>query len=261
MKWIKKFEELSPNIYRTAGKQLIQKGHSSRGFNMLDHSLKANHGIGNMWFASEAHGILIKKDDNSDDRYSPKTFSFIESKLTFGEDRLSDMNPETFSDYENFPDHKQSFNIEFYFSPTSNTFRDLNISSLDEVRLFTITFSIDEDKISAIINNIRDSQDSLTYCYYGIFSDRKSATHFTRNILKNEIEKHEDKILDILSLTEIPTEEVIKNVIDLNKSIKVNNLYRSEIPYNISPRESSMSYGTAKNVLYNYFFPKNDITK
>ena len=259
MKWIKKFEELSPDIYRTAGKQLIQKGHSSRGFNMLDHSLKANHGIVNMWFANEAHGILSKKDDNSENKFSPKTFSFIESKLTFGENRSSDMDPETFSDFEN--DHTQAVNIEFYFSPTSNTFKDLNISSLDEVRIFTITFSINDDKISAYINNTRNRQDSLSLCYYGIFSDRKSATLFVRNILKAEIEKHEEKILDILSLSEIPTEEVIKNIIDLNKSIKVNNLYRSEIPYNISPIESSMSYGTARNVLYNYFFPKKDITK
>lgn len=258
MKWIKKFEELSPETYRNVGKQLIQKGHSTRGFNMIDHSIKIGYGIVNMWFADD-NGLIKRgdKDDESSKRaasYIPRTFSFIKSEITFNEACLKDIDVDDFADSE-----CHSINIEFYFSPTAETFRDMKIESLDEVKLFTITFTlidptgdIADRKIQAHINNIKSS-------YYGIFSDRKSAIYFKKNILSKEIEKYEDKILDLLTLTEIPTTEIVEKIIDLDKNIKINNLFRSEIPYTISP--ISMSIGSSKSKLYNYFFPKNDLTK
>jgi hypothetical protein len=269
MKWIKKFEELSPEAYRTAGKQLIQKGHSTRGFKMIDHSIKIGSGIVNMWFANESVGLITKKekaDDESSKRaasYIPRTFSFIKSKITFSEACLEDIDEEYFLKSEH-----PSLNIEFYFSPTAETFKDMKMELLDEVKLFTITFTlinttgdIADSEIHAHINNINDRKSSYSYSYYGIFSDRKSAIYFKKNILSKEIEKYEEKILDLFALTEIPTIEIVKKIIDLDKNIKINNLFRSEIPYTISPIENSMNYGSSKNKLYKYFFPGQDITK
>ena len=80
MKWIKKFEELSPSIYRNAGKKLIYIGHSERGFGMIDHSYKIEHGVSNMWYCNQGEGVINATGDKV---FEPFPFSFEKSVLTY----------------------------------------------------------------------------------------------------------------------------------------------------------------------------------
>jgi hypothetical protein len=265
MKWIKKFEELSPSVYRTAGRELINKGHSERGYNLIDHSFNKEHGVTNIWFADQSVGIRTAKNDN---QCKPRTFSFIKSELTYG---ISNAYSESIISYhievEKYMDSydkygELGFNLCFYFSPTSETTKELKLNlDSDELLIFMISFHIRDNEIIPILNCDYYSTESYGSRLYGLFSDRKSATNFIKNILPKEIDIHSDEIMDLLTLADISSETTNNKVVELPKKIKVNNLFRTEIPFNISPNEDSTRYGVDRNKLYNYFFPGNDLTK
>ncbi len=263
MKWIKKFEELDPSTYRSAGKKLIDKGHTERGFGLVDHSFDKEHGVSNMWFCNQGSGIITNKEKF----YEPFSFSFDKSVLTYcvGDDNL-EIETIGVDEYVDEYGSKMSFgfNIEFYFSPTSITTKKLKLDSLDSFKLFNLNFTIDgsENKKGDIKVTLNGKNYNLDHYkdYYGIFSDRKSANHFLRKILPNEIKKHTDDILNIFALTEISTTTYNDKVLDVSKKIKLNNLYRTEIPYSVE-RTNSRHYHFDDNQLYHYLFAKNDITK
>lgn len=159
------------------------------------------------------------------------------------------------------------FNLEFYFAPTSATVKKLKLKTLNSYNLFNIRFTIDgsENKdggVKVTINGLGHFDDSDHYDdYFGIFSDRKGAQDFLRKVLPNEIEKHTDEILSIFTLTEISTTTYNDRVLEVSNKIKINNLYRTEIPYNVDPNSNTRHGHIDNNKLFHFLFTKNDITK
>jgi hypothetical protein len=68
---------------------------------------------------------------------------------------------------------------------------------------------------------------------YGLFSDRKSALNFRNNILVKVMDEQGDKIMDILSIINMKANKS-DDVLNFYKNVKLNYLYRSEIPHYIN---------------------------
>jgi hypothetical protein len=152
MKWLKKFEELSPELIRIAGNQLIAKGHSERGLDLLDKSYSGNEPL-NVWITDNGSWFkrLPKKEDNDRSEPVPLSYNFSSSKFYFyprnstyelGGER---MDAEKLIQFWEQGKCDLGFSIDFYFKPTKETIKSVKFSKEHfdrEVPLFNINFLI-----------------------------------------------------------------------------------------------------------------------
>ena len=152
MKYLKKFEELSPELIRKAGNQLISKGHSERGLDLLDKSYYGGEPL-NVWITDNGSWFkrLPKKEDNDRSEPVPLSYNFSSSKFYFyprnstyelGGER---MDAEKLIQFWEQGKCDLGFSIDFYFKPTKETIKCVKFSKEHfdrEVPLFNINFLI-----------------------------------------------------------------------------------------------------------------------
>ena len=152
MKWLKKFEELSPELIRRAGNKLISKGHSERGLDLLDKSYSGGEPF-NLWITDNGSWFkrLPKKEDNDRSEPVPLSYNFSSSKFYFYPRNSTyelggkEMNAEKLIQFWEQGECGLGFSIDFYFKPTKETIKYVKISKEyfdQEVPLFNINFLI-----------------------------------------------------------------------------------------------------------------------
>ena len=172
MKWLKKFEELSPELIRRAGNQLISKGHSERGLDLLDKSYSGGEPF-NVWITDNGSWLerLPKKEDDYRSEPVSLSYNFSSSKFYFyprnstyelGGER---MNAEKLIQFWEQGKCDLGFSIDFYFKPTKETIKRVKFSKEHfdrEVPLFNINFLIHRkinDRDNLLARNL--SKDSV----------------------------------------------------------------------------------------------------
>jgi len=152
MKYLKKFEELSPELIRRAGNQLISKGHSERGLDLLDKSYSGGDPF-NVWITDNGSWLkrLPKKEDDDRSEPIPLSYNFSSSKFYFYPRNSTyelggqEMDAEGLVDFWEHRKCDLGFNIDFYFKPTKETIKSVKFDKeyFDrEVPLFNINFLI-----------------------------------------------------------------------------------------------------------------------
>ncbi len=293
MKWLKKFEELSPEFIRRAGVALVDKGHSERGLNLLDKSYSGNEPF-NVWITDNGSWITdngswlkrLPKGDNDRSEPLPLSYHFSSSKFYFfpknvtWEFKDKEMNAENLIQSWEKGECDLGFNIDFYFKPTKETIKSVKFNKEyfdKEVPLFNINFLIHK-RINVADNSvlIRNLKKNNTYIQkyfseiyrldpkitldlpcaknltpaeteYGLFSDRKNALDFKKNVLPKVMDDQGDKIMDILSILNMKSDKV-EEILNFYKKVSLNYLYRTEIPYYV--------YSAAN--IEKYFFGDSD---
>ena len=151
MKYLKKFEELSPELIRKAGNQLISKGHIERGLDLLDKSYSGNEPL-NVWITD--NGSFLKRLPKVEERSEavPLSYYFSSSKFYFYprnntyELSKENMDAEKLIQYWEEGKCDLAFNIDFYFKPTKETIKSVKFSyekDFDkQVALFNLNFLI-----------------------------------------------------------------------------------------------------------------------
>jgi len=283
MKWLKKFEELSPELIRRAGNQLIAKGHSERGLDLLDRSYLGNTPF-NVWTTD--NGSWLKRQPKEDkDRSEPVSLSynFSSSKFYFYprnstyELKGENVDAEKIIQYWEEGKCDLGFNIDFYFKPTKETIKSVRFDKQyfdKEVPLFNINFLIHRKLVSSdnilksklsndsvymqkYFGEVYQSVPKITLYYpnvknlgsnneYGLFSDRKSALNFRNNILPKVMDEQADKIMDILSIINMKANKS-DDVLNFYKNVKLNYLYRSEIPHYVNSAVDVEKYFFGEN--------------
>lgn len=267
MNWIKKFEELDPKVYRSAGNKLRYMGRPARGSKLVDYGYGKEFGFYNMHFANT--NVLIGKDlqftspeytitmnSNSQDTNTrstevknPELSSFFRKKIPTDKD-IEDM----LERWHNDKQRDLGFTIHFYFRPTSEAgkskehdkfkgYQRQPIFSLmfsiarydhDDVHYYKEEYDKNPENIIDFWNYIKEWQDSVVFMvrpvghYFGIFSDRKSALKFKREVYDKAIEEAQPMIVEIFSQLGGDTE----NLEYFNKQIKkirLNKLYDDEL--------------------------------
>lgn len=282
MKWLKKFEELSPELIRRAGNKYIAKGHSEKGMELLDKSYSGS--PFNVWITNSGNWLKrLPKGESYRSEPASLTYNFSNTEFYFAtknyayELRGEEMDVESLVDFWKQGKCNLGFTIDFLFKPTKETIKSLKLdkSHIDSpVGLFSINFiihdKIKDEKLKQKLNkdsvylqeyfnnNKDDIKITLGIPYieslpgghneYGIFSDRKSALNFRNNILPKVIDEQGDKIMEILSLINIKADKA-DEILNFYKKVKVNNLYRSEIPH----------YVNISSDVARYFYNEEDI--
>ena len=151
MKWLKKFEELSPELIRRAGNQLISKGHSERGLDLLDKSYLGNTPF-NVWITDNGNWLKrLPKEDKDRSEPLPLSYNFSSSKFYFYPRNSTyelggqEMDAEGLVDFWEQGKCDLGFNIDFHFKPTKETIKSVKFEKghFDrEVPLFNINFLI-----------------------------------------------------------------------------------------------------------------------
>jgi hypothetical protein len=285
MKYLKKFEELSPEFIRAAGNELISKGHSERGLDLLDKSYSGNTPF-NVWITG-LDGTWLKRLPKGDsDRSEPVSLSynFSSSKFYFyptnAEYELNNenMNAEKLIQFWEQGKCDLGFNIHFYFKPTKETIKELKLDKKhfdSEVTLFSINFLIhkklkNNDLLKVKLSNdsfylqeyfnkinenetritldlpCKDNKETFQNPTSGLFSDRKSALNFRNNILPKVLDEQGDKIMEVLSIINIKSDKA-DEILNFYKNVKVNYLYRSEIPHYVNWASDIKNYLFSEN--------------
>jgi len=151
MKWLKKFEELSPELIRRAGNQLIYKGHSERGLDLLDKSYSGSEPF-NVWITDNGNWLKrLPKGDNYRSEPLPLNYYFSSSKFYFYPRNSTyelggkEMDAEKLIQFWEQGQCDLGFSIDFYFKPTKETIKSVKFDKeyFDiEVPLFNINFLI-----------------------------------------------------------------------------------------------------------------------
>jgi DNA-directed RNA polymerase subunit F len=151
MKWLKKFEELSPELIRRAGNKLISKGHSERGLDLLDKSYLGNTPF-NVWITDNGNWLKrLPKEDKDRSEPLPLSYNFSSSKFYFYPRNSTyelggqEMDAEGLVDFWEQGKCDLGFNIDFHFKPTKETIKSVKFEKghFDrEVPLFNINFLI-----------------------------------------------------------------------------------------------------------------------
>jgi DNA-directed RNA polymerase subunit F len=151
MKWLKKFEELSPELIRRAGNQLISKGHSERGLDLLDKSYSGSEPF-NVWITENGSWIKrLPKGDSDRSEPLPLSYNFSSSKFYFYTRNSTfelggkGMDAEKLIQFWEQGQCDLGFSIDFYFKPTKETIKSVKFDKEyfdKEVPLFNINFLI-----------------------------------------------------------------------------------------------------------------------
>lgn len=156
MKWLKKFEELSPELIRRTGIKLIDKGHERKGLHIFDKSYGDKFSL---WAFKRNDCMAWKSiwNEDGDKKKSipmPLTFFYKKSNLNFFpvnlsyEYRYKNTNPDTL--ISDWIDGKcdLSFNIDFCFTPTKESIEYksnngvLYLKPDEDLYFFSINFKI-----------------------------------------------------------------------------------------------------------------------
>ncbi len=162
MKYLKKFEELSPELIRRAGVALIDKGHSERGLDLLDKSYLINNAF-NVWITDNGNWLKrLTFVDNDRIKPLPLSYNFSSSKFYFFPKNVTYEFKDEEMDAESLIESWKkglcdlAFNIDFYIKPTKETIKSIKLGKQyfdEEIPLFNINFLIHKR-----INNADDSE-------------------------------------------------------------------------------------------------------
>ena len=265
MKWIKRYEKLDTDTYKSAGKKLKHIGKYERGQKLIDHADKKTHGVFNFWvvFRADLGSSYSSFVYNSDDKMSKSAqekiqeleFSNPSCKLElYGDNKTVESLIQSWSEGK----CELGFNLQFSFSPmlsaqnahSSTKYHGLNKSD-KRVNLFEIAFTIaapvsqQEEDLTVFDKYERNSWNTINLVppsfssnhFYGIFSDRKSAFKFKNGFYKKLMEeKYYDQIYDIFSALGADVKDFERFIYGA-KNLRTNFLYDDELR-----REMSKSY-------------------
>ena len=256
MKYLKRFnEELDPKTYRRAGYELSGKFKEKRASELLDYADEKEFGFYNMHFAN-ANSIIGKGTT----KFTKPTAKFYyeainqPSNPNSGEIIILNKSPEDL--IRSWKDGGDlAFTISFTFQPSQGGKRVHKELQKSRVPMFSIRVELsdwydgleswneDQDTGESLIGtpNEHDTYDMFVNSFnprltleqpaedkwfFGIFSDRKSALKFKRELPKM-IEPFEGHILDIISALGADSEHYEKIMENLGK-ISINSLYDEE---------------------------------
>lgn len=261
MKWIKKFEELSPELIRRAGKGLIEKGHKQKGLRIFDKSYSDKFSLWAFKHDSSLGWESVLTGDKKKNVDKPLDFFYKKSELSFypiyseyeyNQKRLNGREMNADNLINDWLDNKcsLSFNIDFCFTPTKEALESSEYLEVDQdLYFFSLNFEI-HDKIILLDEKKRNKlNNESTYLqeyfnkykkepvitiytprnniYYGIFSNRREAVRFRNTILPKVIEEHSGEIMDLISILNLKS-DIAESLLEFYKKVSVNFLYRSE---------------------------------
>lgn len=245
MKWIKTFEELKPETYRSAGRKLNQIGKKDRGNELIDYGNEKEYGFYSMWYAPEGDPI-------SDYNFTKPHASFEMIPDIIEQDKLS---PEDMINRWQGGNGNLKFTITFsfkatekvsYYNTAGKTFPLFSFEVIianyikEEEEDEENTYKLYNNKKTLEINVVRPALSVYSekarkyYRYNGIFSDRKSALKFKKelpNLITDEIQ---EKIQEIFSLVGAETDDVI-NCMEGIMNPSINYLYSTRDKMNSKP--------------------------
>jgi hypothetical protein len=287
MKWLKKFEELSPELIRRAGNQLISKGHSERGLDLLDKSYSGNESL-NVWITDNGSWLKrLPKGDSDRSEPAPLSYNFSSSKFYFFpknstyELKDENMDAEKLIQYWEEGRCDLGFNIDFYFKPTKETIKSVKFDKVHfdrEVPLFNINFLIhrkiknsgslkgklsdDSVYMQKYFNEIYNTETKITLnvpCAKDLPAQTYNGNNeyglfsdrkSALNFKNNILPKVMDEQADkIMDILSILNMKADKvdEMLNFYKRVTLNYLYRSEIPH----------YVNSAADIKNYFFDEN----
>lgn len=254
MKHIKKFnEELKPEVYRRAGRILTRMNKVSRGAPLVDYGDEKEFGFYNMHFANSS--TLI---GNSLQFTNPNVNFHFQPFNKIGRDSLveiKDYDEESLVQGWLRGDVNLAVTFEFSFQASQlvkNKFKHDALNAWGGTPMFAIQLNmcdfdggLDEwntDQDTGEMFPEEQRTDMYNYFdntsiaelqlkrptghFFGIFSDRKSALKFKKELPKL-IEPHMEKIMDILSIVGGDVEDLERIKKSFNK-IRINSLYEDE---------------------------------
>ena len=255
MEWIKRFEELNSNTYRSAGDHLININKISRGQKLIDYADEKDFGFYNVWWGNTNSAIskkpLVFTNPKSDFIYNVFKITRGGPKANDIKHKLSNKGPEELVKDWYDGVSSLSFTINFTFKTAGESLKVHDRLKRWKVPLFSINFQIaewvekedfegvDDDPIVKNALDLYQHMDGYHYPqisiqrplddhYFGIFSDRKSANKFKRDVLGPAIEEHHDKIFEIFSIIGASAKDSEK-AIKAFKNIRTNYLYDESI--------------------------------
>lgn len=282
MKWLKKFEELSPELIRRAGNQLISKGHSERGLDLLDKSYSGSEPF-NVWITDNGSWIKrLPKEDKDRSEPIPLSYNFSSSKFYFYPRNSTyelggkEMDAEKLIQFWEQGLCDLGFNIDFYFKPTKETIKSVKFDKEyfdSEVPLFNINFLIHRKIKNSVSLKSKLSEDSVYMQKY--FSEiYKEDTKITLsypnaknlpsktyggnneyglfsdrksalNFKNNILPKEMDEHTDkIMDILSILNmkSDKVEEILNFYKRVTLNYLYRSEIPHYVNSAADTEKY-------------------
>jgi hypothetical protein len=282
MKWLKKFEELSPELIRRAGNKLISKGHSERGLDLLDKSYSGSEPF-NVWITDNGNWLKkLPKGDSDRSEPLPLSYNFSSSKFYFFPKNSTyelggqEMNAEKLIQFWEQGQCDLGFSIDFYFKPTKETIKSVKFEKghFDrEVPLFNINFLIHRKIKNSGSLKSKLSEDSVYMQKY--FSEiYKEDTKITLNIPcakdlpaqtyggNNEYGLFSDRKSALNFKNNILTKEIdghtdkimdilsilnmksdkVEEILNFYKKVSLNYLYRSEIPHYVNSAADTEKY-------------------
>jgi hypothetical protein len=257
MKRLKTFEELNPGVYRRVGDSLYKMGKKNRGEELIDYGYKKEFGTYNINIAN-INGVSginleftkpeykITLTENIKDR-SPSliTNSQVSESGVSNTDGID--NEKLVSDMLNNWHKGKSdlgFTINFWFTPLRKQQKiDYFFDSTKKYPVFSMKFII-----LSIMDDYGDTgKDMMTIweeekneyepgvllekpvgVNFGIFSDRKSANKFKREVYSKAIEDSKDIIVEIFSQLSGDTDQ-LERFLKLIENIRINRLYDDEV--------------------------------
>lgn len=290
MKWLKKFEELSPELIRRAGNQLIYKGHSERGLDLLDKSYSGSEPF-NVWITDNGSWMKrLPKEDKDRSEPIPLSYNFSSSKFYFYPRNSTyelggkEMDAEKLIQFWEQGQCDLGFSIDFYFKPTKETIKSVKFDKeyFDiEVPLFNINFLIhrkiknsgslrgklsdDSVYMQKYFSEIYKEEPKITLSYpnaknlpsktYGGNNEYGlfSDRKSALNFKNNILPKEIDEHTDkIMDIVSILNMkgDKVDDILNFYKKVSLNYLYRSEIPHYVN---------SAADVEKYFFGYENDI--
>lgn len=282
MKWLKNFEELSPELIRRAGVALIDKGHSERGLDLLDKSYSGSEKF-NVWITDSGNWLKrLPKEDKYRSEPLSLSYNFSSSKFYFYprnstyELKKEGMDAEKLIEFWEQGKCDLGFNIDFYFKPTKETIKSVKFEKghFDrEVPLFNINFLIHRKIKNSSSLKGKLSEDSVYMQRY--FSEiYKEDTKITLgfpcakdlptqtyngnneyglfsdrksalNFKNNILHKEIDGHTDkIMDILSILNmkSDKVEGILNFYKRVTLNYLYRSEIPHYVNSAADTERY-------------------
>jgi len=241
MKYLKRFnEELEPRTYKDAGRNLLIRGHTTRGHELIDYGHEKEYGLFKMWTANDS--TIIGRGE---------TYSFSKVEVIYGDKRnergmVKTSVEDLITEYRNGSD--LVVNFVFYFRPTGSTIKSShNVDFLKkECDLFSFKYVLSHSVYDDDEPDYNREDDSLSDLYeygrhlgiyldkpanphyFGVFYDRGSAYKFKKYVMPKVIEDVKESLFDIYSILSTNTVEY-EECINTLSQVKVNQLYRTDV--------------------------------
>jgi len=254
MKHLKHFnEELKPQIYKNAGKWLKHYGKEKRGNSLIDYGHEKDHGFYNVHIQSIKDSRVVSGKVTNPICNFYYGMPYLDGPQNNVNSKLVDLNltEEDLVNEWKKGSKTLSFTLEFKFLASeelkSSVAGDIkNAIKWDNFHLFSLNIELsnclggldefnyesDEDCDDVVdlyhkTKSINININRVMHKYiYGIFSDRKSAIKFKRNLI-SLITPHKKKIMDLLLIIGGGSEEIEEIFESFNK-IRTNSLYQDK---------------------------------